>query len=95
MLSLGTWNMAEMAELKEQSKQTERQMRETDRRMQETDRRLKKAEDLFTTQWGRLCIHRGARQRSRLAPTGIYSVGCSRTLQAEGAAHQRFKPCRR
>lgn len=39
--------MAEMAELKEQS-------RETDRQMRETDRRLKKAEDLFTTQWGRL-----------------------------------------
>ncbi len=28
--------------------------RETDRRMRETDRRLKKAEDLFTTQWGKL-----------------------------------------
>lgn len=41
--------MAEVAELREQSKQTNRQMRETDRRMQETDRRLKKAEDLFTT----------------------------------------------
>nr|VFJ62516.1 MAG: hypothetical protein BECKFW1821C_GA0114237_100273 [Candidatus Kentron sp. FW] len=48
--------------------ETDRQMQETDRRMQETDRlikenakqtretdrRLKKAEDLFTTQWGRL-----------------------------------------
>ncbi len=29
-------------------------MKETDRQMRETDRRLKKAEDLFTTQWGRL-----------------------------------------
>ena len=29
-------------------------MRETDRQMRETDRRLKKAEDLFTTQWGKL-----------------------------------------
>ena len=35
-------------------KETGKQMRETDRKMQETDRRLKKAEDLFTTQWGRL-----------------------------------------
>ena len=35
-------------------KETGEQMRETDRKMQETDRRLKKAEDLFTTQWGRL-----------------------------------------
>nr|VFK72764.1 MAG: hypothetical protein BECKUNK1418H_GA0071006_11379 [Candidatus Kentron sp. UNK] len=35
-------------------KETSEQMRETDRKMQETDRRLKKAEDLFTTQWGRL-----------------------------------------
>ncbi len=39
--------MREMAELRESR-------RETDRQMQETDRRLKKAEDLFTTQWGRL-----------------------------------------
>ena len=47
-----------MAELKEQTdrqmRETDRQMRETDRQMRETDRRLKKAEDLFTTQWGRL-----------------------------------------
>ena len=35
-------------------KETDRQMRETDRQMRETDRRLKKAEDLFTTQWGKL-----------------------------------------
>ncbi len=35
-------------------KELDRQMRETDSQMQETDRRLKKAEDLFTTQWGRL-----------------------------------------
>ncbi|MDE2689116.1 MAG: hypothetical protein OXI49_01260 [Acidobacteriota bacterium] len=43
-----------LAELREQSKETDRRMKETDRRMQETDRRLKKAEGLFTTQWGKL-----------------------------------------
>ena len=35
-------------------RKTQEQMNETDRRMQETDRRLRQAEDLFTTQWGRL-----------------------------------------
>ena len=35
-------------------RETALQMQETDRRMQETDRRLKKAEGLFTTQWGKL-----------------------------------------
>ena len=35
-------------------KETALQMKETDRHMQETDRRLKKAEALFTTQWGKL-----------------------------------------
>ena len=39
---------------KERSEELDRQMQETDRQMQETDRRLKKAEDLFTTQWGKL-----------------------------------------
>lgn len=34
--------------------ETDRRMQETDRRMQETDRRLKKAESLFTSQWGKL-----------------------------------------
>lgn len=50
-----------MAELREQSKETDRRMQDTDRRMQdtaeqmkETDRRLKKAEGLFTSQWGKL-----------------------------------------
>ena len=38
---------AEMAEIREYQKETARQMRET-------DRRLKKAEDLFTSQWGKL-----------------------------------------
>jgi hypothetical protein len=38
---------AEMAELREYQKRTARQM-------EETDRRLKKAEDLFTSQWGKL-----------------------------------------
>ena len=60
--------MREMAELREQSretdrliqenarrtKETDRQMQETDRQMQETDRRLKKAEGFFTSQWGKL-----------------------------------------
>ncbi len=43
-----------MAETDRLFKETALQMKETDRRMAETDRRLKKAEDLFTTQWGRL-----------------------------------------
>ena len=45
----------------EQMKETDRlikenaaRQRETDRQMRETDRRLQKAEDLFTTQWGKL-----------------------------------------
>ncbi len=45
----------------QQKKEADRRMAETDRlfketalQMKETDRRLKKAEDLFTTQWGRL-----------------------------------------
>ncbi len=37
-----------------QMQETDRRMQETDRQMQETDRRLKKAEGLFTTQWGKL-----------------------------------------
>ena len=41
-------------ELRKSQRKTDEQMQETDRRMQETDRRLKKAEDLFTTQWGKL-----------------------------------------
>nr|VFK21673.1 MAG: hypothetical protein BECKLFY1418C_GA0070996_10999 [Candidatus Kentron sp. LFY] len=44
----------QMRETDRKMQETDRQMRETDRKMQETDRRLKKAEDLFTTQWGRL-----------------------------------------
>ena len=46
--------MREMAELREQSRETDRRMQETDRQMQETDRRLKKAEGFFTSQWGKL-----------------------------------------
>ena len=41
-------------EAERRSQEADRRMRETDRQMQETDRRLKKAENLFTTQWGRL-----------------------------------------
>ena len=41
-------------EIAREAKETDRRMKETDRQMRETDRRLKKAEDLFTTQWGRL-----------------------------------------
>lgn len=40
--------------LERQMKETDRRMKETDRQMRETDRRLQKAEDLFTTQWGKL-----------------------------------------
>ena len=35
-------------------RKTAREQRETARQMQETDRRLKRAEHLFTTQWGKL-----------------------------------------
>ena len=35
-------------------RKTARKQRETARQMQETDRRLKRAEHLFTTQWGKL-----------------------------------------
>jgi RecB family endonuclease NucS len=41
-------------EVAAQMQETDRRMQETDRRMRETDRRLKRAEDLFTTQWGKL-----------------------------------------
>lgn len=44
----------QIAELRASQAETDRQMQKTDRQMRETDRRLKKAEDLFTTQWGRL-----------------------------------------
>nr|VFJ53781.1 MAG: hypothetical protein BECKFW1821A_GA0114235_104415 [Candidatus Kentron sp. FW] len=44
----------QMQETDRRMQETDRQMQETDRQMQETDRRLKKAENLFTTQWGRL-----------------------------------------
>ena len=36
------------------TKENEQRMKETDRQMKETDRRLRRAEDLFTSQWGRL-----------------------------------------
>lgn len=39
---------------RETDRRMDRRMQETDRQMKETDRRLKKAENLFTTQWGRL-----------------------------------------
>ncbi len=42
------------AELLRLARETDRRRQETDRRMQETDRRLKKAESLFTSQWGKL-----------------------------------------
>ena len=37
-----------------QMEETDRRMQETDRQMKETDRRLRRAEDMFTSQWGRL-----------------------------------------
>ena len=40
--------------IKQQAKEADRRMKETDRQMQETDRRLRKAEGLFTSQWGKL-----------------------------------------
>ena len=43
-----------MQETDRRMQETDRRMQETDRRMQETDRRLKRAENLFTTQWGKL-----------------------------------------
>ena len=45
---------AQMQQTDRQMQETDRRMQETDRRMQETDRRLKRAENLFTTQWGKL-----------------------------------------
>ncbi len=45
---------AKTLETDRQMQETDRRMQETDRRMQETDRRLKRAENLFTTQWGKL-----------------------------------------
>ena len=44
----------QMQETDRRMQETDRRMQETDRRMQETDRRLKRAENLFTTQWGKL-----------------------------------------
>ena len=44
----------QMKETDRRMRETARQIQETDRQMRETDRRLKKAEDLFTTQWGKL-----------------------------------------
>ena len=44
----------QMNETDRRMQATDRRMQETDRRMKETDRRLRQAEDLFTTQWGRL-----------------------------------------
>ena len=35
-------------------KETDRRQKETARQMEETDRRLRRAEDMFTSQWGRL-----------------------------------------
>lgn len=44
----------QMEETDRRMQETARRQQETDRQMQETDRRLRKAENLFTTQWGRL-----------------------------------------
>lgn len=44
----------EWRELRAQMQETARRQQETDRQMRETDRRLRKAEDLITTQWGKL-----------------------------------------
>ena len=35
-------------------KETDRLVKETAQQMKETDRRLRRAEDMFTSQWGRL-----------------------------------------
>ncbi len=43
----------DMKEFRERQEATDRQMQETDRQMQETDRRLRKAENMFTSRWGR------------------------------------------
>ena len=44
----------QMRETDRRMQETDRRMQETDRRMRDTDRRLKRAENLFTTQWGKL-----------------------------------------
>ncbi len=45
-------------EIREEGRERQREvaarMQQTDRQMQETDRRLRRAENLFTTQWGKL-----------------------------------------
>ncbi len=41
-------------EIRKSQRRTDEYMQETARQMRETDRRLQKAEDLFTTQWGKL-----------------------------------------
>ena len=46
--------MRELAEIREQQKETDRIVKETALQMKETDRRLKRAESLFNTQWGKL-----------------------------------------
>ena len=46
--------LATLDRVAKRQKKTDRQMEETARQMEETDRRLRRAEDLFTSQWGRL-----------------------------------------
>ena len=43
----------DMKEFRERQEATDRQMQETARQMLETDRRLRKAENMFTSRWGR------------------------------------------
>lgn len=41
-------------QMKETDRLLKKRMKQTDRQMKETDRRLRRAEDMFTSQWGRL-----------------------------------------
>lgn len=55
----GIWQILDRVAKRQQEtdrliRQTARRQKETDRQMKETDRRLRRAEDMFTSQWGRL-----------------------------------------
>lgn len=57
--------------------------RETDRQMKETDRRLRKAENLFTTQWGRLM--------ESLVEGDLVALLQDRGIAVEGTARETAK----
>ncbi len=48
----GIWKVLDL--VAKRQKETDRLVKETAQQMKETDRRLRRAEDMFTSQWGRL-----------------------------------------